>query len=788
MLRTYILTAWRKLQKDTFYSLINVAGLAVGMTVSFILLLYVWQEFSFDTMHPNGRRLFQVFRNQAAADEIKTKSHTPEPLAAALKKDLPEVEQVARINPRDNSLVTYQDKAIKLDLVAADPAVLDLFSFALVRGDRANAMAGQNNIVLTRSAATALFGSQDPLGRTIRLNDRFPLSVSAVIEDQPANSSFTFKAMIPWKAYEYQNPWMKDAGWGNYLYETYVLLKPGADAKAANSKLAGLLQRYAPADKTVQLFLYPFARLHLYNEFKNGVNTGGRIGYVRLFLLLAVGILLMACINFMNLGTARGAGRAREVGVRKTLGARRSALIAQFLGESLLFSSIAFITAVLVTTALLPVVDAYLGLQLRLPFDNGWAWAFGLGVTVLTGLLAGTYPAFFLSAFEPVKALKGQLKAGAAAARPRQILVVAQFTFAISLILVSAFIYRHIGYIADLPVGYDRQGLVEMPVEGHMEEMFGRFRQEAIETGAIVDGAMTSSAITDNKASTWGLRWSDMHAGEENIPVDCMAVTWHFIGTYGLKLKEGRDFDPQRPLDSAAVILNEAAVRLMRLQTPLGRQITWLGEKRTIIGVVENFVWGSPYEPVKPAVVGFQKYWVGNIGLRLNPQHSVSKSLAQLQTLYKKYNPAYPFQYQFTDSDFRKKYSDERLLGAVSLSFTTLAILIACLGLFGLAAFSAESKTREIGIRKVLGASVPGIVRLLAAEFVALVLIAFGLAAPLSWYYIHRWLDQYTYHISFNGMIYLLALAGSIVIALAAVGWQALRAARANPVKSLRHG
>lgn len=786
MLKAYILIAWRKLQKDRFYSLINIAGLVIGMTVSFVLLLYVWQEFSFDAIHQNSRRLFLVFKNQAAAGEIKTKPHTPEPLAAALKRNLPEVEEAARVNFMDNSLVAYQDKAIKLEIVAADPAVLDLFTFGLVRGDRATALSSQNGIVLTQTAATALFGSADPMGRTIKLNDHFPLTVSAVIRDQPVNSSFTFKAMISWTAYEYQSPWMKDAGWGNFLYATYVLLKPGAAAAATNAKMAGLLQRYAPGEKNVQLFLYPFSRLHLYNEFKNGVNTGGRIGYVRLFFILAVGILLMACINFMNLSTARSARRAREVGVRKTLGAQRAALIGQFLGESLLFSLIAFGLAVLALAIVLPLANGYLGLQVQMPFGNGWAWGIGLAITVSTGLLAGSYPAFFLSGFEPVKVLKGQFTKSGSAVRPRQVLVVAQFTFAISLILVSAFIYRQIGYIALRPIGYDRQGLVEMPVEGQMGDTFERFRREAIETGAIVDGAMTSSAITDNKASTWGLHWPDQRAGEENIPVDCMAVTWHFIGTYGLTLKEGRDFDAQRPLDSAAVILNEAAVRLMRLQAPLGRQIIWQGQKRTIIGVVGNFVWGSPYEPVRPAVVGFQKDWVGNIGLRLNPQQSVSKSLSQLRTLYKKYNPAYPFQYRFTDTDFRRKYSDERLLGAVSLSFTTLAILIACLGLFSLAAFTAEQKTREIGIRKVLGASVPGIVRLLASEFVVLVLIAFGLAAPISWYYIRRWLDQYTYHTSLNGMLFFGALVLSLAIALAAVGWQALRAARANPVESLR--
>ncbi|HEV2481745.1 MAG TPA: ABC transporter permease [Puia sp.] len=808
MLHHYGKIAWRRLIKDKFYSLINVAGLALGLTVSFVLLLYVWQEYSFDKFYSNDQQLFEVFKNQTAAGEIRTKSITPEPLAATLKKDYPEVEQVARVNALGNSLLSYGNKAIKLNTIAADSTFLDLFSFELAasslygntsaRGStssRRNApakeappavLAGATGIVLTRSAATALFGAADPLGQTIRFNNEFLLVVSAVIEDHPVNSSFSFNAMISWKAFEHQRPWMKDAGWGNFLYATYVLLRPGASVTAANAKLAGLLRQYDPAEKEIRLFLFPFAKLHLYNQFKNGVNAGGRIGYVRLFLILAIGILLIACINFMNLSTARSAKRAREVGVRKTMGAARGALIAGFLGESIALSLAAFLLALGLSAILVPVADHLLGLQLRLPYDNACAWAVGLGVTLVTGVLAGSYPAFYLSGFEPISALKGQLTAAGTAVKPRQVLVVTQFTFAIALILMSCYIYRQIDYIRNLPVGYDRVGLIELPVEGRMQTAFEDFRRDAITSGAILDAAMTSDAITENTTSTWGLHWPGQLAGEDKIPVDCMAVTFHFIKTYGLTLVEGRDFDPERPADSAAVILNEAAVRLMRLRKPIGQQITWQSQQRRIIGVVKDFVWGSPYEPVKPAVIGFQKDWVGNIGLRLNPGQSISQSLAQLQALYKRYNPAYPFEYRFTDEDFSKKYSDEKLLGAISLGFTTLAVLIACLGLFGLAAFSAEQRTREIGIRKVLGAGVPGLVTLLALEFVKLILVAFLLAAAIGWYCIHRWLDQYTYHTSFNALIFVLTLVGSVGVGVAAVITQAVRAARANPVKSLR--
>lgn len=778
----YAKIAWRRLIKDKFYSLINVAGLAVGITVSFVLLLYVWQEYSFDQYHRNAQRLYVVFKNQPANGEIRTKAFAPEPLAGTLKKDYPEVAQAARVNALGNSLLSYGGKAIKFGTIAADSTLMGMLDFDVAPA----VLAGETSIVLTRSAATALFGSADPIGRTITFNNEFPLVVSAVIKDHPVNSSFSFNALISWRAYEHQRPWMKEAGWGNFLYTTYVLLKPGASLAATNAKIAGLLRQYDPSDKEIQLFLFPFARLHLYNEFKNGVNTGGRIGYVRLFLVLAIGILLIACINFMNLSTARSAKRAREVGVRKTMGARRGALIGEFLGESMALAMAGFVLALGLMAIMIPFVDRVLGLQLRMPYDNGWAWLIGLSITIVTGLLAGSYPAFFLSSFDPVRVLKGQLSFAGRAVRPRQVLVVAQFTFAILLILVSSFIYRQVDYIRNRPVGYDRAGLVEMPVEGAMPTAFETFRRDAIANGAIVDAAMTSSAITENRSSTWGLHWPGQVAGEEKIPVDCMAVTFHFVGTYGLRLVEGRDFDAARPGDSAAVLLNQSAVRLMRLRQPLGQDIVWQGQTRRVIGVVEDFVWGSPYEPVKPAVIGFQKDWVGSIGLRLNPDRPVSQSLAALASLYKQYNPAYPFEYRFTDEDFSKKYSDEKLLGAISAGFTALAVLIASLGLFGLAAFSAEQRTREIGIRKVLGATVPGLAALLAQEFVKLVLLSFLLASGISWWYVRRWLDQYTYHASFSVVVFVFALVLSIAVCVAAVAMQAIRAAGANPVKSLR--
>ena len=771
---------------NRLYSTLNVAGLAVGMAVSFVLLLYVDHEYSYDRYNVNRDRLYLAFKNQSNNGLIKTKSLSPEPLAAALKKDFPEVEYAARSNFPENTLISYSDKGLKVPTIAADVALLDMFTFDFIYGTRNTALSGHSSIVLTQSTAEAIFGKINPVGQVVRFNNQFPLTVNAVIKDNPGNSSLSLKAMISWETLVFQRPWMKDVGWDNYSFSTYVQLKPGVSIAGVNSKMKDVVGKYDAVNKDIRLFLYPLTRLHLYNEFQNGVNVGGRIEYVRLFFFLAMGILIIACINFMNLATAGAEKRAREVGVRKTIGASRWALIRQFMGESLLLSFLALGIALALVWLLLPVFDRMVSIQLALPYTHVMAWVTAVGITLLTGLVAGSYPALFLSSFNPTKVLKSQLTTARAAIRPRQILVVVQFTFAICLILSSIFVYRQINYIKDRPVGYDRGGLVEMPVDGKLETQFEDFRREAITVGAITDAAMTSAPITNNQQGAWDVLWPDQLPGQNKIVIDCIAATYHFTNTYGLKLSQGRDFDPARPADSIGILLNTAAVKMMRLKEPIGQQVTWLGVKRNVIGVVDDFVWGSLYEPVKPAIIGFVKDWIGNIGLRMNPNMPISKSLSLLHTIYKKYNPEYPFEYSFTDESFSKKYSDEQLLGKVSLSFTLLAVFISCLGLFGLASFSANQRRKEMGIRKILGASAGSLWFRLSREFVRLVVIAFLIGSAISWYGMHQWLAKYTYHTSMPVWVFVLTLAASVVICLTAVSWQAVGAACANPVKSLR--
>ena len=785
MIKNYLKIAWRGLVKNKLYSAINIGGLGVGMAVSFMLLLYVYNEFTFDGFHQNKDRIYKVLRNQPSNGEINTGDATSLPIAGALIKDYPEIEKVARTNWGFDQLFNYNNKPLKFNLMSADESYLDMFTLDFVKGNKRDAFKELASVIMTESAVKALFGDKDPIGQTVKLNGTQLVKVSAVIKDLPKNSTFRFKALISWKLFETMQPWVKTSGWGNYSFKTYVMLKPGANAGKLSAEIKNLVAHYDPQNKENELFLYPFTRWHLYSEFKNGVNTGGSIEYVRLFLLLAIGILLIACINFMNLSTARSERRSREVGIRKVVGARRIAIIQQFLGESVLTAFLAFLFAAVITFLSLDSFNRIIQKTLTIPYHNPWAWVAAISITLVTGLLAGSYPALFLSSFKPVKVLKGINKTGKKTLHSRQILVVVQFVFATCLILSSILIYKQINYIKNRPVGYAQNGLVELPFEGSMEKQFDSFRQDAINAGAIANAAITSGSIASNGSSSWNVIWPGQLAGEEKIPIDQIVTTYHFISTYGLTLAAGRDF--ARPTDTSSLILNEAAVKMMRLKDPLGQIVKWQGRPCTVVGVVKNFVWGSPYEPVKPAIIGCDKNWASGIGIRLNPKASVSKSLATLEAIYKKYNPEYPFEYKFVDEDFSGKFQTEKLLGTLSSSFTVLAIIISCLGLFGLASFSAEQRKKEISIRKVLGASISSLWFNLSKEFLLLVIISFLIGSAISWYYMNNWLAHYTYRTDISLWVFVITIGLSIIVCLITVSWQAIKAAMSNPVNSLKN-
>jgi putative ABC transport system permease protein len=786
MIRNYLKIALRNLRKNKLYSIINIGGLGVGMAVSLVLLLYVVDEFSQNEFHAKKDRIYKVMRSQPLEHGIGTSSSSSTPMAGAIMNDIPEVAQAVRTDYGHENLLSVGDKSIKKQGKFVDPGFLTMFSFELIKGGKQDAFREVESIIITESTAKALFGDEDPMNKVLKLGGTESVKVSGVMKDPPSNSTLKFDYLLPWSFFEKTQPWIKEPSWGNFSFQTYVELKPNVSADAVNRKIKRIIGKYNEKNKENLAFIFPMKRWHLYAQFKNGVNTGGSIEYVRLFLILALSILVIACINFMNLSTARSEKRAREVGVRKVVGAARVSLVRQFLGESTLMAFISLIIAVLLVELALPYFNSLTGEQLKVPYSNPYAWLIALGITVFTGMLAGSYPAVFLSSFNPVRVLKGSIRVGKTALRPRQALVVVQFAFATALILGTILIYKQIQFIKSRPIGYERDGLIAMPLEEPVYNNFEVFRREAIASGAVVDGAITSQKITDNGSSSWGIVWPDQRPGEDKIPIDQIVTTYHFISTFGIKLIEGRDFSPEHPGDSLSILLNESAVQLMRLKNPIGQIVRWQGVNRTVVGVFKDFIWGSPYEPTKPMIVGHDPGWAGAMTLKLNPARSTSDNIAALEKLYKKHNPAYPFEYRFVDENFAAKFKTETLLGTLSNWFAGLAIFISCLGLFGLAAFSAEQRKKEIGIRKVLGANVSQLWINLSTEFLKLVGISFLIGASVAWYMMNDWLSKYTYKTDINIWVFAATALIAIAIALITVSWQAIRAALANPVKSLR--
>ena len=786
MFKNYLITTWRNLIRNRLYGVLNIAGLGIAMAACFILLLYVYHEFSYDRHNEKLDRIYQVYTNFKNNNEITTGKSTPVGVAQVAKQDFPQVEEAAVTAPQGERLFGNGDRIFRLETLAASPSLFSIFSFSFLQGSPSALLKDRASVVLTRSSARKIFGRIDVTGETVQYNKTHPLQIAAVIEDLPVNASIRFDALIPWHTFLGIEQWVKDEAWYNYSFSSYILTKEHTDTHALNSAFDKMLLR-VDHNKDNHLFLFPFSKAHLYDAFKNGVQSGGRIEYVRLFLILALCILITGCINFMNMSTARSVKRAREVGIRKAIGARRNLLIAQFISESVLMAVMSFVIALMLMIVLMPVFNRLMQLQLVIPYRGVRAWMLAGAVVLLTGLFAGSYPAFFLSSFSPVKVLKGGLNnTGKASIRPRQVLVIIQFAFATCLILSSILIFKQVHYVKSRPLGYNNKGLIELLPEGNLEKDFEIFRREGIRSGAIVDGAISGSGINNSFGNTFGVVWPGQLAGEDKTMISQIATGYHFVSTMGLQLTAGRDFSEAYPADSNAVILNKAAVQMMRLENPIGQRIKWQGRDREVVGVVKDFSINNPYDLSKPVIIGYMKDWIGNITLRLNPALPVNESLGRLGLLQKQLNPGYPFDFKFTDAVFAGKFQSEQKLGTLALLFTVLSVIISCLGLFGLVAFSAEQRRKEIGIRKVLGASVGNVWLNLSREFVLLVLISFVIGATVSAYVMKGWLLGYEYHTSVNVMVFIITLLLALTICLFTVSVQAIRAAVANPVAALR--
>lgn len=793
MIRNYFKIAWRNLLKNKQFSAINIGGLAIGMAVAMLIGFWLLDELTFNQYHRNYDKVARIMQKQTANGEIYTGESLPMPLGEELKTHYGDnFKYLAMASWQGDYILSRGNDHQKKNGMYIDKDGPKILSLKMMKGST-EGLNDPHSILLSSRAAKAFFAGQDPMGQIIKINNLLDVKVTGVFEDLPYNTDFRdLEFIAPWDLYLTSEPWLQNAKtqWDNNSFQGFAQINDHTDFALVNKNIANSkLNRVSDEEKKykAQIFLFPMKDWHLRYNWKSGVQTGGLIEYVKMFAVIGVFVLLLACINFMNLSTARSEKRAKEVGIRKTVGSARGQLIGQFLCESLLVAFIAFFIALLLTLLLLPWFNSVAHKQMSIPWGSAGFWLICLVFTMITGVLAGSYPALFLSSFQPVKVLKGTFKAGRLAGLPRKVLVVTQFTVSVALIIGTVIVYQQIQHTKNRPVGYDRNGLVM--IEMSTPEFYGKYdvlRAELKRKGAIAEMAESSSPLTGVWNNNGGFDWEGK---DPNLDTDFATfwVTHEYGKTVGFRMAEGRDFSRDFPTDSSAILINEAAIEFMNLKDPVGKTIRW-GRNRsyTIAGVVKNMIATSPFEQVKQAVYLLNYENVNWMTLRLNPEKSTQESLAIIEEVFKKVIPSAPFDYKFADEEYAAKFAQEERVGKLATFFAGLAILISCLGLFGLASFVAEQRTKEIGIRKIVGASVFNLWQLLSKDFVLLVLIACAVAIPLAYYYLEGWLQDYDYRISIRWWVFALSVAGAVMITLITVSFQAVKAALANPVKSLR--
>ncbi|MEH6305556.1 ABC transporter permease [Olivibacter sp. CPCC 100613] len=785
MIKNHIKIAWRNLLKNRGYTAINMIGLAVSLAAVLLIALWVQNQHLYDNFYSNRDNIYKLWNRNDNEGKVNVYDITSGPAAAGLKREYPEVVHAARMYWSSDRLFSYGDKNIKSNGNEVDADFLSIFDFPLLHGSANHALEDPTSIVLTESLAKSLFGKEDPLGKTITIDSKVPFKVTAVLKELPSYTDFNFgylTQITPEREKNYGTDWKTNS------YYTFVELKAGSDVRAFNKKVEPFVRTKVSEAKGSSIFLYPMARMHLYNRFENGVSVGGQIEQVRLVTGIGLLILLIACINFMNLATARSQKRSKEVGVRKVVGATKKILIQQFLSESILLTFVSGIIALGLTVLFLPVFNSLLDKPLVMDWTNPFMWGVGFASMLLTGFLAGVYPAFVLSAFKPIKTLKGMV------AKPRrinlrQVLVVLQFGIAVVLIAATLVIRLQIDFAGKRTVGYHVSQLIEIPAEGDMGGNYEVFKAELLRNGLASQVTRTGWPITIDASSASGsFSWEGATPEQEkNSFFTIVKAESDFVSTLGLTLTGGRDLDFARlPADSASVMLNETAVKTMGLANPVGKYLKWGDKTYTIVGVLKDFITASPYRDISPMLIRASKNFMMNIVIRNNPQLSMAENLRGIEKIVKKFNPAYPFTYNFVDQQYAEKFREQEQTAMLALVFSLLAICISCLGLFGLASYIAETRIKEIGIRKVLGASVTGISTMLSKDFIKLVVIAILLASPIAWWAMNTWLNDFSYRIEMQW--WMLVLSGGIVItiALLTVSSQAVRAARTNPVSSMK--
>jgi putative ABC transport system permease protein len=789
MFKNYFKTAWRSLLRGKSFSFINIAGLSIGMAGAILILLWLQNEVSFDKFHANKNNLYQVYGLTSNTDGHPVAIDvTSQPMAPALKQDYPEVKAATRLADVSSFLLTADNKSftnIKGDF--ADASFLQMFSFPLIKGNNNEQLKNVYSITITQKLAKKLFGNEDPIGKIIRIDSVDNFTVTGILKNLPSNTRFDFEYLLPWD-------YLKKIGWNNDTWlsnntPTYVLLKPNTDVAAFNAKIKDITKRETGHNDVWTQFLFPLSKWHLYSDFKNGKPAGGRIETVRTFGIIALFILLIACINFMNLSTARSEKRAMEVGIRKVAGAGKSSLIGQFIIEAFLTACFAGAFALLIVQLVLPSFNTLTNTELSIPYTNLNFWLCALGFIVITSLLAGSYPAFYLSSFKPISIFKKQFKKNNATVSPRKVLVVLQFTFAIILIISTIVIRNQVVYAQDRDKGYSDNNLIQVNFVGDINKNYALIKQDLLNSGIASSVTKTMTDIVQGGYHSWGLRWPNEIPKDTNTTLTIYSADAGLTKTAGMHLIQGRDIDINKyPGDSFSIMLNETAVKIMGFKNPIGQIVNNPFDKVNwhVVGIVKDYVQGSPYNQIPPTVIYGPGAWFNMMYIKFNRSNSTADNLAKTDKIFKSYNPSYPFDYQFVDEQYAKQFDNEQRTKTMAGLFAALAIFISCLGLFGLSAYVAESRIKEIGVRKVLGASVLHITRLLSFDFIKLVMISIIIATPFAWYAMNKWLQDYDYRINISGWVFVIAGLAAIMIALLTVSFQAIKAAMANPVESLR--
>ncbi|GAB3993287.1 ABC transporter permease [Spirosoma daeguense] len=789
MFRNYLKIALRNLSKNKVYSAINIIGLAVGMSVAMLIGLWIYDEVSFNKFHKNYDQLAQLYINQTFNGVTGTSRAVSLPSANEVKtKYAGDFKAVALASWNFGHLLVNGDKKINKEGMYADPTLPQMLSLNMLKGDYATALKEPGSILLSESLANTLFGNTDPLNKIIKIDAKENVKVTGVFKDLPFNSEFhQVNFYLPWSAYLASQPWVKESlqQWGNHSFQCFAQITEKGDFKAVSAKIRDVEKKHSLGSEKPEYFLHPMRMWHLHSDYKDGRNIGGGIQFVWLFSLIGSFVLLLACINFMNLSTARSEKRAKEVGIRKAVGSLRQQLIMQFMSESMLVVGMSLMLALLIVLVALPAFNDLSGKKVEFPYANPIFWLLILGFSLITGLLAGSYPALYLSSFNPLSVLKGTFKVGRWAAIPRKVLVVVQFTVSITLIIGTIIVFQQVQYAKNRPVGYDRSSLLQISISPGLHGKYDPLRDDLLKSGAVYEMSQSSSPTTGVWSNQVGFDWEGKDP--KSLPLfGIVACTHHFGKTIGWKILEGRDFSKDFSTDTSAFVLNEAAVKLTGLQNIVGKTIRYNDKPMHVVGVVKNMVMESPYEPIKPTIFLVRYDWANVLNIKLKPNVLREDALKKVEAVFKKYDSESPFDFKFTDDEYDAKFRSEERVGKLARVFAVLAIFISCLGLFGLASFMAEQRIKEIGVRKVLGASVFSLWGLLSKDFVRLVLISFLISAPIAWYYLDSWLQQYEYRTTISWAIFVLSGLGATVITLLTVSYQAIRAALLNPVKSLR--